>query len=61
MKIIIPKNNEPDWGTEDKLNETPISMNISGQVVGLISGSNYTILRFESPSQVPSSNFVDGM
>jgi len=35
MKLIIPQNNEPDWGDEDKLNETPINMNISGKIVGL--------------------------
>jgi hypothetical protein len=54
MKIIIPQSNEPDWGTEDNLNEAPISMNISGQIVGLTSGSSYAVLRFESPSYLPA-------
>ncbi len=36
-------------------------MNISGQIVGLIPGSNYTILRFESAFLVPVSNFVESM
>ncbi len=61
MKIIIKDEDEPDWGVEDKLNEAPIKMNISGQIVGLTPGSNYTILRFESPSQVPTSKFVESM
>ena len=61
MKIIIPQSNEPDWGEEDNLNEKPISINISGQIVGLTSGSSYAILRFELPSYVPASNFVDSM
>ena len=47
MKLIIPQSNEPDWGTEDKLNEKPIDMIISGQIVGLTSGSSYAVLRFE--------------
>ena len=61
MKLIIPQSNEPDWGTEDDLNEKPISMNISGQIVGLTSGSSYAVLRFDSPSYLPSSKFVDSM
>ena len=61
MKLIIPQSNEPDWGTEDNLNEKPIIMNISGQIVDLTSGSSYAILRFESPSYVPTSKFVDSM
>jgi hypothetical protein len=47
MKLIIPQSDEPDWGAEDKLNETPINMMISGQIVGLNSGSSYAVLRFE--------------
>jgi hypothetical protein len=61
MKLIIPQSDEPDWGAEDKLNETPINMNISGQIVGLTSGNSYAVLRFESPSTLPTSKFVESM
>ena len=47
MKIIIPLADEPDWGAEDKLNEKPVEMNISCEIVELIPGLNYKILRFE--------------
>ena len=47
MKLIIPLSDEPDWGAEGNLNEKPIDMIISGQIVGLTSGSSYAVLRFE--------------
>ena len=59
MKLIIPQSNEPDWGEEDKLNEKPINMTISGKIVGLSSGSSYAVLRFESPDSLPTSKFVE--
>ena len=59
MKLIIPYPNEPDWGEEDKLNEKPINMTITGQIVGLTSGSSYAVLRFESIDSLPTSKFVE--
>ena len=61
MKIIIPMVDEPDWGTEDKLNEKPVDMNISCEIVELSPGLKYTILRFESSSLVPKKKFVESM
>lgn len=57
MKLIIPRYDEPDWGSEDKLNETPVNMVVSAQITGLTPGQNYTVLKFESTSSLPSSNF----
>ena len=59
MKLIIPQPSEPDWGSENKYNEKPINMTISGQVVGLTLGTSYAVLRFESPDSLPTSNFVE--
>lgn len=56
MKLIIPRVDEPDWGSENNLNQAPVNMSISAQITGLIPGSNYTVLKFESASKVPTSN-----
>ncbi len=61
MKLIIPHVNEPDWGTEDKLNEKPIDMNIGALIVDLTPGLNYVILKFEDSSLVPNKDFVECM
>ena len=61
MKLFIPQSNEPDWGDEDKLFEKPINMMISGQIVGLTSGTSYAVLRFEQPTSLPTSKFVESM
>lgn len=61
MKISIPTVDEPDWGEEDKIFADPVDFNISCDIAGLSEGQKYTILRFESPSLVPSENFVESM
>jgi hypothetical protein len=61
MKLIIPFSDEPDWGAEDNLDEKPIDMIISGEIVGLTSGSSYAVLRFEKPTTLPTSKFVESM
>jgi hypothetical protein len=59
MKLTIPSVDEPDWGEEDKIFADPVDFNITCDIVGLTEGVRYTILRFESPSLVPSENFVE--
>lgn len=54
IKLIIPTNNEPDWGNEDKLFEKPINMIISAQIANLTPGKQYAVLKFESAANLPS-------
>ena len=61
MKLTIPSVDEPDWGDEDKIFAEPVDFNICCDIVGLTEGLKYTVLRFESPSLVPSENFVESM
>ncbi len=61
MKLTIPSVDEPDWGDEDKIFADPVDFIISCDIVGLTEGLKYTVLRFESPSLVPSENFVESM
>lgn len=61
MKLIIPQVNEPDWGTEDKLNEKPVQIKVGAQIVDLTPGQNYAILKFEDSSLVPNKDFIDSM
>ena len=58
MKLIISQRSEPDWGVEDQLNEKPIFMKMTSQIVDLTPGRNYTILKFEKSSAVPKNNFL---
>jgi len=59
MKLTIPSVDEPDWGDEDKIFAKPVDFNIGCVIVGLTKGLKYTVLRFESPTLVPSENFVE--
>lgn len=59
MKLIIPTVDEPDWGSEDKINDKPVPMTLSAVLADLTPGLKYTILKFESASMVPTSNFVE--
>ena len=61
MKLTIPSVDEPDWGDEDQIFADPVDFNIGCDIAGLTEGLRYTILRFESPSLVPSENFVESM
>ena len=54
MKLIIPRNNEPDWGSEDKLFEKPVNMLISAQIANLTPGKQYAVLKFEFAANVPT-------
>ena len=61
MKLNVPIEREPDWGVEDKLNEEPIDIELGCDIIGLTPGQQYAIVRFDTPSSVPSSNFVGSM
>jgi hypothetical protein len=60
MTLQMPSWTEPDWGKEDKVNAKPVSFTISASVQGLTVGSDYTILRFDSYSTLPTSGFING-
>jgi hypothetical protein len=53
---------EPDWGAEDKRNETPKEFTVSGTALGLTAGTQYALLRFDDPATVPKrGKFVDSL
>jgi len=52
--------NEPDWGAEDKLHEKPVAMSVKAHISGLTAGKKYSVLRFDDPRSIPSSNFLAG-
>eukprot|EP00759_Apiculatamorpha_spiralis_P025473 PhF_6_TR28680/c0_g1_i1/m.42150 len=57
MQLIVPSNKEPDWGFEDKLNQKPILFNVSAKFTNLTIGAKYGVLRFNSFSSLPKSQF----
>ncbi len=59
MRLIVPENKEPDWGEEDELNEEPIDLTLSAEIVGLTAGVGYAVFKFESSSKLPTSNFAE--
>ena len=50
---------EPDWGAEDNLNQDPIQLDARLHMVGLLPGTDYKVLRFDSLANVPKTHFSD--
>ena len=49
---------EPDYSREDKQHGTPTMMPASVTVMELTVGKIYSLLRFEDPEHVPTSDFL---
>lgn len=60
MKLVAPQWNEPDWGNEDQVHAHPEMFTFQAVITGLTAGHNYTVLRFDSPMAVPTSDFKRG-
>jgi hypothetical protein len=45
---------EPDWGSENNLNEAPVPLTATVTISGLTAGSSYALLRFDEASALPS-------
>jgi len=58
--LTMPSWTEPDYGKEDDLNQQPVSFTVSATIYGLTVGTSYTVVRFDSPSTVPTKNFLSG-
>lgn len=49
---------EPNWGSEDQVFSPPGILYCIAHISGLTSGQNYSLLRFDSPVDVPDSDFL---
>ena len=56
--LTISQWNEPDWGSEDGKNETPVNISVNATMVGLQVGVAYAILRFDNAKALPSKGFL---
>jgi hypothetical protein len=46
---------EPDWGAEDNLDQAPVTLTPVVTATGLTVGTEYALLRFDSPGALPSA------
>lgn len=57
-QLVMSSWSEPDYSTEDELEETPIPLFAVVRVTGLEAGSSYVLLRYTSPDDVPNQAFL---
>jgi hypothetical protein len=53
LLLQVHRWNEPDWGAEDKLDETPETLELNCTAMGLELGAAYLLLRFDDPDLLP--------
>jgi hypothetical protein len=61
LKLTAWAWSEPDWGSEDECDLSPVLLDMSATVYGLTVGQRYVILRFEgnvSSGRNPAMNFL---
>lgn len=51
---------EPNWGKEDQVHDAPKPWKMTAIVSGLTVGDTYTVLRFDAPESVPTSDYMNG-
>jgi len=59
MKLVMPRDREPDWGKTDRLHESPETFQVTAIITGLEKGSTYNIVRYDTLA-VPSKEFLAG-
>lgn len=61
FQLFSDRPDEPDWGQQDGLNMSPVSLNFSALVSGLKVGKSYTLLRFDNYTKVPKNGFKNNI
>jgi hypothetical protein len=58
IRMAVSSWTEPDYSTEDEVNENPTMLSAKLTIMKLTPGSSYALLRYTDPDDVPDKDFL---